>query len=220
MHNMPKIKLRLEPSLIIIIVLSLVLFYFGQKIPKEIVTQLVESSGPSAPIVYIVLHQISFVFAPISGFPFLVAGFYLFGKNVIIYNYFVVVIGSAINFWIAKRWGRQIVRKLVGEHTLTQIDSASKAYGKTTLIALRMFQGGIGDFVSYAYGLTNMKFHTYMVITALATIPGSTLWYYIISKTNNQDLYIAISLFLAAASIIIFFLGSYVVKRLKSRGYL
>lgn len=209
-----KIRFRLEPTLIIIIAFSIALFYFGQKIPKEAITQLVKDTGTWSPVVYIILHQISFVFAPVSGFPFLIAGFYLFGKNVIIYNYFVVIIGSAINFLIAKRWGRKIVRKFVGEHTLSQVDSFSKEYGKMTLIALRMFQGGIGDFVSYAYGLTTMKFRTYITITALATIPGNTLWYYIISKTTNEDLYIAVSLFLAAGSIIIFFVGRYLLKLL------
>ena len=213
---MPKIRFRLEPSIILIVAFSVVLFFVGQKIPKEGITQLVQNSGPWAPIVYIILHQLSFVFAPISGFPFLIAGFYLFGKTVIVYNYFIVIIGSSINFWLAKKWGRPIVQKFVGKNSLDRIDSLTKEYGVKTLIALRILNGGIGDFVSYAYGLTEMKFSTHFVITAFATIPGNAIWYFIIARTNNSDFYIAISLFLAALSIIIFFLGSYVIKKLKT----
>lgn len=212
---MPKLKFKFEASIILIIALSIALFFIGRQIPKEAIEEFVKSSGPLAPIVYIILHQISFVFAPISGFPFLVAGFYLFGKNVIIYNYFVIIIGSAINFLIAKKWGRPIVRRFVGEKSLAKIDSLSQVYGKTTLIALRIIQGGIGDFVSYAYGLTPMKFSTYMTITVLATIPGNTLWYFIISKTDNTDFYIAVSLFLAAGSILLFLVGSFIIKKIK-----
>lgn len=212
---MPRIKFKFETSIVLIIALSVALFFIGRQIPKEAIEELVRGSGPLAPIVYIILHQISFVFAPISGFPFLVAGFYLFGKNVIIYNYFVIIIGSAINFLIAKKWGRPIVRRFVGEKSLAKIDSYSRTYGKTTLIALRIIQGGIGDFVSYAYGLTTMRFRTYMIITILASIPGNALWYFIISKTDNTDFYIAVSLFLAAGSMLVFLAGSFLLKKIK-----
>ncbi|MBI3290197.1 TVP38/TMEM64 family protein [Candidatus Microgenomates bacterium] len=212
---MPKIKFHFETSIVLIILFSVILFFLGRQIPKEAIQQYVENFGPLAPVVYIILHQVSFVLAPINGFPFLIAGFYLFGKTVIIYNYFVMIIGSTINFVIAKRWGRPIVKRFVGGKTLEKIDSLSQTYGKTTLISLRVLMGGMADFVSYAYGLTDMKFSTYFAITALATIPGNVLWYYIISKTDNTDLYISISLFLAALSIIIFLIGSYLVKLYK-----
>ncbi|TSC64239.1 MAG: Uncharacterized protein G01um101493_187 [Microgenomates group bacterium Gr01-1014_93] len=77
-------KFKLQISLIAAILISLGLYIWGKQIPKGTIENFVTSAGPLAPPVYILAHQISYVFAPISGFPFLVAGFYLFGKDVII----------------------------------------------------------------------------------------------------------------------------------------
>lgn len=209
---MPKLKLKTEIILVFFVLFSFALYILGKQIPKETIADFIKSTGPWAPIVYIFIHQISFVFAPISGLPFLIAGFYLFGKTVVIYSYFVQIIGSAINFAIAKKWGRPIVEKMAGKHALEKIDSLSDQYGKLTLFALRLLQGGVGDFVSYAYGLTPMKFLTYISITAIAVIPGNLVWYIVVSKTNSVEQSVIASLILAAISVTIFVTGNYTIK--------
>lgn len=214
---MPKSKIRFELLLGIFLLISVGLYILGKQIPEDAIASFIKEAGPWAPVVYIVAHQISFIFAPISGLPFLVAGFYLFGKNVVIYSYFVQLIGSSINFAIAKKWGRPIVEKLAGRGALEKIDSLSDEYGKLTLFALRLLQGGIGDFVSYAYGLTPMKFVTYFIITAIAVIPGNVLWYIVISKTNSVQQSVIASLILAGLSILVFVSGNYLLKKYKKR---
>ena len=58
--------------------------------------------------------------------------------------------------------------------------------GVTSLIFLRVLQSHISDFVSYAYGLTRIKFRSYFVISVIAPIPWLLLWkYYIFPKVNN-----------------------------------
>ncbi len=176
-----------------------------------------QSSGPWAPIAWILLHQISYVIAPISGLPFLVSGFYLFGKTAIIYTYFMVLIGATINFWISRIWGRSLVSKFAGKDAIEKIDKLSKEYGVITLIAARMLQGGVGDFVSYAYGLTPMKFSTYILITALAIIPGNVIWYYAVSKTNSPEGSIVVSILFALFAALIFLTGNFLVRKFKKK---
>lgn len=212
---MPNLKFKSQLLLLFFLLISLALYILGKQIPREAITEFIKNAGPWGPIVYIIIHQISFVVAPISGLPFLVAGFYLFGKNVVIYSYFVQLIGSSINFAIAKKWGRPIVEQLAGKEALNKIDSLSNTYGKLTLFTLRLLQGGIGDFVSYAYGLTPMKFRVYITITAFAVIPGNLLWYIVISKTNSVEQSVVASLILAAISITIFVTGNYTIKAYK-----
>lgn len=212
---MRKPNFKLQLSLVIALVISLLLYILGRQIPKEGVESFIQNSGPAAPIIYILTHQLSYVLAPISGLPFLVAGFYLFGKTVIVYNYFVIILGATINFWIARKWGRPIVSKLAGADTVKKIDELSQNYGVVTLIALRMLQGGIGDFVSYGYGLTKIKFTTYILVTVLATIPGSTFLYFVVSKTNSLEQSLMVSILLAMISASIFFIGNFWIRKIK-----
>lgn len=212
-----KLKFKLQVSLTIAILISILLYFWGKQIPQQEIENFVQSAGFWAPVAWIVIHQISYVIAPISGLPFLIVGFYLFGKTVIVYSYFVVLIGATINFWISRIWGRSLVKKFAGQDAIEKIDRFSKEYGVITLIAARMLQGGIGDFVSYAYGLTPMKFSTYVIITALAIIPGNVLWYYAVSKTNSIEGSLAVSLLLAFFAIVIFFIGNFLVRRFKKK---
>ncbi|MDO8503444.1 MAG: VTT domain-containing protein [bacterium] len=214
---MTKPKFKFQLGIAVAVLVSIFLYFWGRQIPEEVIKSFVENAGPWAPIAYILSHQISYVIAPISGFPFFVAGFYLFGKTVIVYSYFVAIIGASINFWIARRWGRPLVRKFAGEGALKKIDQLSKEYGIITLIALRMLQGGTGDFISYAYGLTPMKFSTYIITTALAMIPGTTLWYYVISKTDSIEQSLVVTLLFAFFSVSIFLIGNFGIKRIRRR---
>lgn len=216
-ESMFKRKFKFQIGLALAILISILLYFWGKQIPQETIEPFVRSAGPWAPISWILLHQVSYVIAPISGLPFLVVGFYLFGKTVIPYSYFVVLIGATINFWISRIWGRSLVKRFAGQDAIEKIDKLSKEYGVITLIAARLLQGGIGDFVSYAYGLTPIKFSTYVIITALAIIPGNVLWYYAVSKTNSIEGSLTVSLLLAFFAIAIFFIGNFLVRRFKKK---
>lgn len=210
-------KAKLHLGIAIAVLISIFLYFWGRQIPEGIIESFVQNAGPWGPIAYILAHQVSYVIAPISGFPFLIAGFYLFGKTVIIYSYFVAIIGASLNFWIAKRWGRPLVSKFAGKGALKKIDQLSKEYGIITLIALRMLQGSVGDYISYAYGLTPMKFSTYILTTALAIIPGTTLWYYVVSKTDSVEQSLVVTLLFAFFSVLIFVIGNFGIRKYKKR---
>lgn len=208
---MLKRKFKLQIGIAVTILVSVLLYLWGKQIPAEDIEYFVQSTGPLAPIVWILAHQISYVIAPVSGLPFLISGFYLFGKTAIIYTYFVVLIGATINFWISRIWGRRLVSKFAGKDAVERIDKLAKEYGVITLIALRMLQGGVGDFVSYAYGLTPIKFSTFFLITALAIIPGNVVWYWAVSQTNSIEGSIAVSVLIAFLAVGIFVIGNFVI---------
>ena len=216
-ESMFKLKPKFQIGLAVTILISVLLYLLGKQIPEAEIEYFIHSVGPWAPMVWILLHQVSYVIAPISGLPFLIAGFYLFEKTVIIYVYFAVLLGATLNFWISRIWGRSLVARFAGEGAMKKIDTLSEEYGVITLIAARMLQGGIGDFVSYAYGLTSMKFSTYIVITAFSIIPGSLLWYYAVSQTNSVEGSLAVSLVLMVFALGIFFIGNFFVRTLKRK---
>lgn len=208
-------KLKFQISIALVILISVALYFLGEQIPKESIRNFIEQFGVFAPTAYILVHQLSYVLAPISGIPFLIIGFYMFGRDVVIYNYLVALIGFIINFFIARRWGRRWVTRFAGREVVEKIDRLSNRYGVVSLVSFRLIQGGIGDFVSYAYGFTPIKFSTYFVISAIATLPGSIIWYIVASKTNSIEQFFVVTLVLLVISLVVFYVGNFVLKRSK-----
>ncbi|PIU02250.1 hypothetical protein COT66_01275 [Candidatus Shapirobacteria bacterium CG09_land_8_20_14_0_10_49_15] len=152
------------------------LFWLSTKISPDQIKLFLEQFGLLAPLVYISVMGLTQILAPLNGTVILLAGFVLFGSQVQIYNYLATVLTAATNFLIARRWGRDLVEKLAGQQNLAKVDQFSQNYGVKTLIFLRLFQGHLHDFVSYAYGLTKIDFRTYMLISVLGPIPWLLVW--------------------------------------------
>jgi uncharacterized membrane protein YdjX (TVP38/TMEM64 family) len=163
-----------------------VTYYFGLKIDRSQIIMIVESAGIFGPVVLILFLALSHIVAPISGTPVLLVGYGLFGKDVIYQLFIATIISSSINFWIARAFGRGIVSKFAGQKSLDKIDQFTNSYGVKSLIFLRFFTGHLTDFISYAYGLTNIRFSTYITISALVPIPWLLLWrFYIFDQVDN-----------------------------------
>lgn len=163
----------------------MLIYFIGLKIPGETIKNIVENAGIFGPVVLIFLIWITNVFAPLGSAPFLFAGFYLYGEMIIVFAFIAALIAAVTNFWIAKIWGRSLVKKLVGSKSLEKIDHLTDNYGYQTLFIIRIFLGGFHDVISYVFGLTKMKFAPYFIISFLGKIPGVLLWYYWAS--NIQD---------------------------------
>lgn len=173
-------------SLLLILLGGLFVYYFGNKISPDEITSFVMKAGIFGPVIYILAMTLTFVIAPLSGSPIFFAGFVLFGKNFQLLIYIAAVIGATVNFWIARIWGRKIVVKMVGEKNMDKVDEFTKDYGITTLIFLRVFQGNLMDFISYAFGLTKIKFLPYLLVTLLSPLPYLLFWQlYVIPRVQN-----------------------------------
>jgi uncharacterized membrane protein YdjX (TVP38/TMEM64 family) len=195
----------------------LVIYLLGKQIPQETLRSFIAEFGPWGPIVFILLAQIPYIIAPINGIPFLIAGYYLFGVNMILLTYPIALLGFSINFYISRRWGRPFLSKFLDKKSLDKIDELAKKHGVLTLIAFRIFQGGLGDYVSYAWGLTRISYKKYFLVSALAIIPGQAVWYYFARKTNSIESFLAVNWILAATFIAAFIVGSVVKSKIEKR---
>lgn len=170
------LRKRLIFYLLLFIIISLCIYLLGLRIKPEEIKPWIEKTGFWAPIIYIFLTSLTFIIAPLSGTPIFLAGYLLFRSRVQIYSYFAAFLSAAVNFWIARIWGRGWVVKMVGKKNMEKVDQFTQNYGIKSLIFLRVLQGHLHDFISYAYGLTDMKFLPYMVVTILTPIPWILLW--------------------------------------------
>ncbi|KKQ97288.1 MAG: hypothetical protein UT24_C0002G0037 [Candidatus Woesebacteria bacterium GW2011_GWB1_39_12] len=199
--------------LLFIVVISLLLYLLSRSFSEKEIITFINDAGFFAPVVYILLTLLTLVIAPFSGTPIIFAGYYAFGQRVIFYSIVAAYISYVLNFWIARKWGRTIVGKFVGKEDMKKVDELTKDYGIVTLVFLRIFQGSINDFVSFAMGLTNMKFKIYLVVSLLASIPGTILWYYLSLNADTPAQFTIIMLVLTLTLSFVFIMGSIFWKK-------
>lgn len=78
----------------------------------------IESTGVWAPLAFLLLQVMQILMAFIPGGMLLTGGVVIFGPwEGLLYNFIGTVIGSSLNFWLARRWGRAIAHHLLSEAT-------------------------------------------------------------------------------------------------------
>ena len=164
------------------IIIYLTQFYWTEAQIIEYISLL----GPTGVIAYILLVTIANIAAPVSASPFLLLGFSLYGEWAI----WLFALGNlgamAINFLLARRYGRKIIAVLAGESSLDKIDELSKNYGLTALFMIRLFMPGISDLASYAFGLSQIGFKPYIIISIIATLPSNFLFLLLSNEDNSS----------------------------------
>lgn len=153
----------------------------------EKIASILASFGPFVILGYVIFQALAIIIAPIGGFAALIAVIALFGPFIgLILSYMVSTPTFLLNFYLARRYGRPIVEKIVGRAGLKTMDHYAQDAGTFTLIILKIFQGGIFDYVSYAAGLTQIPFKTFFIVNLLGGIPGSFVSYYILTKFSSN----------------------------------
>lgn len=128
---------------------------------------IVSKGGLWSPLVYVIIKIITYVIAPLSGAPLLVASGTVFGTiEGTIYSLCGDTIGASLNYWISKSFGRPIMIKFIGTKGIAKVDSfIHKIGGWRTLLFFRLFLFYIYDFVSYSVGLTQINFRLFLIIS-------------------------------------------------------
>lgn len=162
----------LLPGLIVFGVVIAALTLGINAIGLERIRAIIDSAGVFAPLVYIAVKVVTFVVAPLSSGPIQLFSGVLFGLIPgTIYTLLGEVIGGSINFWLARRFGRPVVERVVGRDDMPRIDRfIRQIVDWKTLLYARLFLFSIYDFISYAVGFSSLSFRTYLIISAVAGV--------------------------------------------------
>ena len=206
--NKQKSRTLLAIALPLTITISLAIFLQNSLINKpEVLKTWFESFGVYAIFIYIIIQSITIIIAPIGGFSVAIAIIAIFGPvmgNLIVY--LVTTPLYIINFLVARKFGRKIVKKLVGNSGLKTVDKYSQKMRSSTLIQLKLFLGGYFDFISYAAGLTNISFKSFVIINCLVAIPNVILEILVFKFSPNFTSAVLISFAIPAICGIIYLL--------------
>jgi uncharacterized membrane protein YdjX (TVP38/TMEM64 family) len=202
--------LRLIAAIVSLVAIFLLLsFILTPLLSSDAVQRAIESLGPWGPLVLITYTIVAHIIAPLAGSVGFLVGATAFGvPTTVLYIYTGSMISAIINFSISRRFGRPLVVRFVGQKTMQKIDGIVNIAGLGTLAILRLFGVAIFEETSYAAGLTNMRFRTYMTITVLASIPPHLAIAFLFANTNfalgaNLALLLLILSALGAASTVL-----------------
>jgi uncharacterized membrane protein YdjX (TVP38/TMEM64 family) len=129
--------------------------------------------GALAPLVFIVIQAVQVVVAPIPGQVVALAAGYLFGPVAgTVYSLVGVIIGSAIAFSLAKRYGRSFVEDVVHEDVVARFDGFVDTVGVPGLLAFVAIPGLPDDAVCFLAGLTKLSLPTFLGVIAIGRLPA------------------------------------------------
>lgn len=173
--------------IILVIIILILLTLLGQAFVAHLdfnrVIETIENLGALGLVLFVFLLALTVIISPLTSIPLWVGAVYLYS----FWFAFILLglghyLGASVNFWIARIWGRPVVKKFTGKKGLAKVDEFTNIAGWQTLLLLRLLVGISFDYASYAAGLTLMKFPTFLIVTIIGTLPGTFLSLYFLYK--------------------------------------
>lgn len=120
------------------------------------------------------------VAAPLPAFIITLANANLFGwvKGAVL-SWSSAMAGAALCFYIAKILGRDTAERLTSKAGLESINTFFERYGTHSILIARLLPFISFDLVSYAAGLTSMKFWPFFIATGLGQLPATLVYSYV-----------------------------------------
>ena len=138
------------------------------------------SFGLWAPVASCFLMVLQALVAPVPSFLITFANGLAFG---VFWGWMLSVFGhvlaASVCFGISRALGRVPVEVLVGKAGLESADRWFASWGVYAVFAGRLLPGVAFDAISYAAGLTNMRFRNFLAATTLGIVPQTFLYSYL-----------------------------------------
>ncbi|WP_245747410.1 TVP38/TMEM64 family protein [Anaerobacillus alkalidiazotrophicus] len=145
------------------------------------------SFGVWAPVVSFFLMIFTLIVAPLPAFVVTFSNGLLFGAfwgGVL--SWTSAMVGAAICFFIARSLGRPVVEKLVSKTALHWTDLFFERYGMHSVLIARLIPVVSFALISYASGLTAIRFIVFVIATGIGQLPA-TILYSILGENANKS---------------------------------
>ncbi len=187
------------------VTINQMIFYLSN-LDIDSLKQYILSYGALAPIISFVLMLVQSVAAPLPAFLITFANAALFGWVWgAVLSWSSAMAGAALCFFIAKFLGRDVVERLTSKYAIDSIDEFFDKYGKYTILVCRLLPFISFDIVSYAAGLTSMKFLPFFIATGIGQLPVTIVYSYVGGMlTGGAKLFVTGLMILFALSVLIY----------------
>jgi uncharacterized membrane protein YdjX (TVP38/TMEM64 family) len=158
--------------------------------------EIVQQAGVFGPIIFILIHAITIMVTPGGGGVVLIlsSGTLFDFWPGLFYSILSAIIGSSANFWIARKFGKKLVVRVVSLQTLAKLDPITKRVNSgSPLLLVPIFSTSAFNLSCYAIGLTKIKYSKFVsavlissainapiyVATGSSLIQGQSFWQYL-----------------------------------------
>jgi uncharacterized membrane protein YdjX (TVP38/TMEM64 family) len=167
-----------------------------------------------------VLIVASQVLAPLSGFPVFAILAKSYGlSTAVMILYAAYVVSSTVNFWIARRYGMPIVARIIGEAGIERAIGWLNSRSILYIGLSRVLGYYYHDIISYAWGLTKVKFWPYFSTTLIVTLLPLAAEYAVLSRIELDDVRGLLVFYGAMLAISVIFVGAWLIfQRIREKG--
>lgn len=172
----------------------------------EAVIAYLREFGLYAALVSFLLMLLQSIIAPIPAFVITLSNAAIFGWAWgALLSWSSAMVGAALCFFIAHILGRDVVEKITSPKALEATDTFFERYGKHTIIVCRLLPFVSFDVISYAAGLTSIRFWNFFIATGIGQLPATLVYSYFGQNLTGGGKMLFLTLVIVfALSIIIF----------------
>lgn len=132
--------------------------------------------GPAVSFLLMILQSVA---APLPAFLLTFANAALWGWGWgALLSWTSAMAGAALCFGIARWYGRDAVAKVTSKTALVSVDRFFEKHGTNSVLIARLLPFLSFDIVSYAAGLTPMKWWAFLIATGLGQLPATLIYSY------------------------------------------
>jgi len=157
--------------ILILFLSSIFVKYFFIDVQK--IRTLVSSFGIWSPIIFILLHILQVLIAPIPGQLVGFAGGYLFGAWLgTLYSIIGTVLGTLLVVSLVRKFGEPFVKKMVGEKIYSKFNKFCEKEGKLTLFLIYLLPFFPDDAISFIASLSKIRMKHILLLAFIGRLPG------------------------------------------------
>ena len=161
-------------TITIIITLLLILFIIygfceGLFTSNEKLVEYIAGYGTIGPIIFMLLQIVQVIFPVIPGGASCLVGVLAFGPIWgFIYNYVGLCLGSMVVFYLSRRYGLRLIRKLFSKETVDKYLGYIRTNKFNWIFMVGIFfPGAPDDLLCYIAGVSKMKWHQFIWVILL-----------------------------------------------------
>ncbi|MDE0085300.1 MAG: TVP38/TMEM64 family protein [Candidatus Poribacteria bacterium] len=153
----------------------------------ETAREYITSYGLFAPLISATLMIFQSVIAPLPAFLITIANGALFGFWWgMLLSWSSAMLGAALCFHIARFLGAKHVAKIVSQPVVNKTDQFIQRYGNYAILIARLIPYIPFDVVSYAAGLTRIRFIGFWLATGIGQLPATAVYTYLGNRISTH----------------------------------
>lgn len=174
----------------------------------ESVIELIRSYGAYAAVISFFLMILQSILSPIPALLITLSNAAIFGwwKGALL-SFWSSMVGAALCFYIARTLGRDVVEKITTKTGLAKVDEFFERYGKNSILICRLLPFVSFDIVSYAAGLTPIKFWDFFIATGLGQLPATIVYSYLGNLAGSTKTIFISIVSVVALSALVYMIG-------------